>query len=50
MGERRELYRVFVGKLGRKRPLVRSRRCWEDNIKVDLQVVGLGCMDWIDLT
>ena len=32
-----------------KRPLGRPRRKWEDNIKMDLQEVGLGRMDWIDL-
>jgi hypothetical protein len=42
MGERRGLNRVFVGKTEKKRPLVRSRHWWKDNIKIDLQVVGLG--------
>jgi hypothetical protein len=32
-----------------KRPFGRSRRKWEDNIKMDLQEVGCGCMDWIEL-
>jgi hypothetical protein len=32
-----------------KRPLGRSMRRWEDNIKMDLQEVGCGCMDWIEL-
>jgi hypothetical protein len=32
-----------------KRPLGRPRRRWEDNIKMDLQEVGCGCMDWIEL-
>jgi hypothetical protein len=36
MGERRGVYRVLVGKPERKRPLVRPRRRWEDNIKIDL--------------
>jgi len=43
------LYRVLVGKLEAKRPLVRPRRRWEDNIKMDLQEVGCGGMDWIEL-
>ena len=43
-------YFVFlVGKSERKRPLGRSRRRWEGNIKTDLQEVGCGGMDWIDL-
>jgi len=39
----------FGGKLEGKRPLGRPRRRWEDNIKMDLQEVGCGGMDWIDL-
>ena len=42
MGERRGIYRVLVGKPEGKRPLGRSRRRWEDNIKMDLQEVGCG--------
>ena len=38
-----------MGKPEGKRPLGRHRRRWEDNIKVDLQEVGCGGMDWIDL-
>ena len=49
MGEGRVMYRVLVGKLEGRRPWGRPRRRWEDNIKMDLQVVGCGCMDWIDL-
>ena len=48
MGKRRGAYRVFVGKPEGKRPLGRTRRRWEDNIKMDLQEVGCGCMDWIE--
>ena len=43
------MYRVFVGKPGGKRPLGRTRRRWEDNIKMDLQEVGCGGMNWIEL-
>jgi hypothetical protein len=47
-GERRDAYRVSVGKPEGKRTLGRPRSRWEDNIKMDLQQVGWG-MDWIDL-
>ena len=49
MAERRGVYRVFVGKLEGKRPLGRPRGRWEDNVKTDLQKVGCGGMDWIEL-
>ena len=49
MGEGRGVYRVLVGKPEGKRPLGRPRRRWEDNIRMDLQVVGLGYEDWIGL-
>ena len=49
MGERRGVYRVLVGKPEGKRPLGNPRRRWEDNIKMDLQEVGCGYMDWIEL-
>jgi len=42
MVKRRGVYRVLVGKPEGKRPLGRTRRRWEDNIKTDLQKVGLG--------
>jgi hypothetical protein len=47
-GERRGVFRVLVGKPEGKRPLWRRRR-WEDNIKMDLQRVGCGAVDWIVL-
>jgi hypothetical protein len=50
MGERRGLYRVLVGKTMGNSPLERPRRRWEDNIKMDLQEVGCGGMDWIEHT
>jgi hypothetical protein len=43
-------YRVLVGKSEGRRPLGRPRRRWEKNIEMDLQEVGWGGMDWIDLT
>jgi hypothetical protein len=49
MGERRGIYRVLVGQPGRRRPLGRPRRRWEDNIKMNLQKVGCGDLDWIEL-
>ena len=49
MGEVREVHRVLVRKPEGKRPLGRPRRRWEDNIKMDLQEVGGGCGDWMDL-
>jgi hypothetical protein len=47
--ERRGVYRVLVGKPEGKRPLGRFRRRWEDNIKIDLQEMGMRGMDWIEL-
>ena len=49
MVERRGVYRVLVGKPKEKRPLGRPRHRWEDNIKMDLQEVGCGVMDWFEL-
>jgi hypothetical protein len=49
MGEERGLHRVLVGKPEGKWPLGRPRRRWEDNIKMELQEVGVGCGDWIEL-
>jgi len=49
MGEGRVVYRVFVGKPEGKRPQGRPKRRWVDNIRVDLQEVGCGYMDWIGL-
>ena len=43
------MYRVLVGKPEGKRPLGSPRRRWEDNIKMDLQEVGCGGMEWIEL-
>ena len=49
MGEGRGVHRFLVGKPEGKRPLGRSRRRWEDNIKLDLQEVGGICGDWMEL-
>jgi hypothetical protein len=49
MGEKRNVYRILVGKPEGKRPLGRQRRKWVDSIKMDLREIGWGSMDWIDL-
>ena len=50
MEEGRGVHRVLAGKPEGKRPLGRPRRRWEDNIEMDLQEVGGGCVDWMELT
>jgi hypothetical protein len=47
IGEKRGVYRVLVGKPEGKRPLGRPRYRWEDNIKMNLQEVRCGGVDWI---
>jgi len=47
MGEERRVYRFLVGKPEGRSPLGRPRRRWVDNIRMDLQGVGCGYMDWI---
>jgi len=49
MGEEREVYRVLVGKTERRKPLGRPRRRCVDNIRMDLQEMECGYMDWIGL-
>jgi hypothetical protein len=49
MGEERGVHRVLVGKPEEKSPLERPRRRWEDNIKMDVQEVGGGCGNWMEL-
>jgi hypothetical protein len=49
VGEERGVYRFLVGTSEEKRPLERPRRRWVDNIRMDLQEVGCGCMDWFGL-
>jgi len=49
MGEEMGAYRVLVGKPEGRRPLGRPRHRWADNIRMDLQEVGCGYMDWVGL-
>ena len=49
MGHSRGVYRVLVVTPEGKRPLGRPRRSWQDNIKIDLQEVGCGGVDWIEV-
>jgi hypothetical protein len=49
MGEKRNMYRLLVGKPEGKRPLGRPRHMWIDNIKMDLLEIGLSVVDWIGL-
>ena len=49
VGEEKGVYRVLLGKPEGRRPLERPRRRWVDDIRMDLQGVGCGYMDWIGL-
>jgi hypothetical protein len=49
MGERRDVYRVLVGRPEGKRPLGRPWRRWDDNIKTDLMEIGIDGVNWIQL-
>jgi hypothetical protein len=49
MGERTDAYRILLGRPEGRRPLGRPRRRWKDNIKMDLQEVVRGGIDWIEL-
>jgi hypothetical protein len=49
MGEKRNMYRLLVGKPEGKRPLGKSRHRWIDNIKMDLLEIGVSVVDWIGL-
>jgi hypothetical protein len=48
-GEKKNAYRLLVGKREGERPLRRPRRWWVDNITIDLGEVGWGDVDWIGL-
>jgi hypothetical protein len=50
MGEKRNAYRILVGKPEAKRPLGRPRRRWVDNIKMDLRAIGWDIVIWTDMT
>jgi hypothetical protein len=50
MGEKRNVYRLLVGKPEGERPLGRPRRRWMDNIKMNLLEIGVNVVDWIGLT
>jgi hypothetical protein len=50
MREKRNAYRILVGKLEGRRQLWRPKRKWVDNIRMDLREIGWCGMDWIDLT
>jgi hypothetical protein len=49
MGEKRNAYRILLGKPEEKRPLGKPRRTWVNNIKMDLREIGWSDMDWTDL-
>jgi hypothetical protein len=49
IGEKRNAYRILVGKPGGRRPLGRPRRRWVDNIKIDLREIGWDGVDCVDL-
>jgi hypothetical protein len=50
MGEKRNVYRILVGKPEGKSPLGRPRRRWVDNIKMDLREIRRDGVDWIDIS
>ena len=44
----RSSFKILIGKLAGKRPLIRSRRRWEDNIRMDLEEIGINARNWVD--
>jgi hypothetical protein len=48
-GEGRDVYRVLIGRLERKRPLERPKHRWKDNIKMELREIGIDRVNWIRL-
>jgi hypothetical protein len=49
MGEKRNVYKILMGKSEGKRPIRRPRHRWEDGIKMDLREIGWGSVEWIQL-
>jgi hypothetical protein len=49
LGEKKNIYRILVGKPEGKRQLGRLRRRWENNVKIDLREIGWGGINWIYL-
>jgi hypothetical protein len=45
----RNAYKILMGKTEKKRPLVRLRSRWEDNIRIDIKGIGCESVDWIHL-
>ena len=48
MEEGRSAFKILTGKPTRKRPLGRSRRRWEENIRIDLEEIGINVGNWVD--
>ena len=48
MEEGRSVFKVLIGKPRGKRPLGRPRRRWEDNIRMDLEEIGINAGSWVD--
>ena len=48
MEEGRSVFKILIGKPTGKRPLGRPRRRWEDNIRMDLEEIGINAGDWVD--
>ena len=50
MEEGRNAFKILTGKLSEKRPIGRPRRRWEDNVRMDLEKIGINAGNWVDLT